>query len=367
MDFFKDGTKGRSLGYIPALDGLRALAVLAVFAEHFTYNDLIRGFNPGMVGVRTFFVLSGFLITTILLNERGTAPVATLAARFWYRRVLRLMPVFLIAIALTWALNLGEMRQSIYWHLSYLSNVQVFVEHRWTGAGHFWTLAIEEQFYLLWFPLVMLLPVRWILPAIVAAILGSLAYRGVVTVGIDNFANVLLPGQLDSLAIGALLAIVVRTPRLAFLDRMVNGPALVAAGALAVVLLSPTVHEMANLNWPYIGWVGLPFLVGLGAAALVRMACTPGALARHLSHPALIHMGQISYGLYVWHYFVPQFTYTYIPNFHVLDEGALALVRTVIWVGLTFLLAELTWWLVERPLRAFRNLPRGPILTPAPA
>ena len=137
---------------MPELDGLRAFAFAAVAVHHWRP----RHFDfPLVSGVHLFFVLSGFLITGILLDARtrnetsasqGVLP--TLRA-FYVRRFLRIFPLYYAALAIATWFDVAGLRQSWPWHASYLSNYQIFLKNDWIGlVGHFWTLAVEEQFYL---------------------------------------------------------------------------------------------------------------------------------------------------------------------------------------------------------------------------
>ncbi|RAH98997.1 hypothetical protein DLJ53_25565 [Acuticoccus sediminis] len=361
---------GRSLPYYPKLDGLRAVAACLVLVEHFTYNEMVRGFAPGLIGVKSFFVLSGFLITSILLKERGTAPAGVLATRFYLRRALRLAPAYYAAILLTALLALAAMRQEWPWHAFYLSNVQIALQERWTGAGHFWTLATEEQFYLFWFPLVALAPRRWLLPVIAGCVILAPIYRAIMAIEGTTFAIVLLPGNIDSLAAGALLAVSMsgRAAGLAFMERVAGSRALLWGSLVAVVMTTGSFGDV--VGWTggsgVLRWVFLPVLVNVTALCAVRSAIAADGRFDILAHPALVHVGRISYGLYVWHYFVPQFCYTYIPGFQALDVGAWAILRTVIWLGLTVLIAEVSWRVIERPFLALkRRTPRAGRPVPA--
>ncbi|MBS1302742.1 acyltransferase [Loktanella sp. SALINAS62] len=341
-----------SLNYFPALDGLRALAVLAVFAEHFTYNEFVRGWGPGTIGVRTFFVLSGFLITSILLKEIGTAPVSKLATRFYGRRLLRLAPAFYVAIALAALLGIAEMRSAWWIHGLYLSNFQILLQERWTGAGHFWTLAVEEQFYLLWFPLVVLAPRRWLLPLVLTCLALAPAFRSLIPMGASPFINVMLPGQVDSLAAGALVALARFRSDLRWLDQIFLSRAwLIVLWTMTLAVSAPLYHKPAFLSW-----VLLPSLMSLAAACLVRTCVEGQATAlRLLCRPAMIWMGKRSYGLYIFHYLVPPFLFSYIPAIELLGDGPLKFVRLVIWVVLTLVLAELSWRYVERPFLRLKD------------
>src|ERR1700761_829228 len=150
---------------MPRLDGLRALAVGGVFLDHFVHAPAIHALRTGDARVRLFFVLSGFLITSILLEERDRAPrLADSAVRFYGRRLLRLSPALWLAIAAAAALGLANMRHDWWKHGLYLTNFMVAKHHNWLGPAHFWTLSVEEQFYLVWFFVVMVAPRRWLVP-----------------------------------------------------------------------------------------------------------------------------------------------------------------------------------------------------------
>ncbi len=346
----------RTIPYIPQLDGLRAVAVFLVFAEHFTYNEFIRDWSPGMVGVRTFFVLSGFLITSILLNQRGTAPNGMLARRFFVRRFFRLAPPFYLAIGLSAVLGIAGMRTDWWVHALYLSNFQIAWEQQWIGAGHFWTLAVEEQFYLLWFPAVILLPRRWLLPVIIGCLLFAPGFRMLMVFGVSTFIDVLLPSQIDSLAAGALVAIVVRTPALVWLDRvLLDRTCLVALSVIVLILLAPFPEALGQKPFS-LQWVLVPLLVSFASASLIRQCVAArGTDFAWLAHPALVHMGKISYGLYVFHYLVPPALYLYVPAMEYLAEGPLKLVRSLIWIIVSFILAEFSWRFLEHPLMQRRR------------
>ena len=137
--------------HMPQLDGLRTLAVAAVIWSHWV-PPYQFGFEWGVMGVNLFFVLSGFLITGILLDSRAGAvrPGDRWFAirQFYTRRVLRIFPLFYMTLALLVLVNVRPVRQTFLWHVCYLSNVYFFRQGAWIGQiSHFWSLAVEEQFY----------------------------------------------------------------------------------------------------------------------------------------------------------------------------------------------------------------------------
>ena len=175
--------------YMTQLDGLRCFAVFSVLVAHFCH-DLpgIGRAGPwgGLLGVRLFFVLSGFLITQILLRERDAMRAAgvgvwTAIRPFYARRFLRIFPLYYGVLLVATALAVYPVRESLPWHLAYASNFYMAREGTWVPTvAHFWTLAMEEQFYLLW-PWVVLLVRPASLPRIAIALAAlAPAFRTVV-------------------------------------------------------------------------------------------------------------------------------------------------------------------------------------------
>jgi peptidoglycan/LPS O-acetylase OafA/YrhL len=168
------------------LDGLRGLAVIAVvahhYAEHFWHSS--GGGPVALAAVRLFFVLSGFLITGILLRskeeiDRGRQTMAGALRIFYLRRALRIFPLYYLTIAIGVAANLPPAREILPWLCAYLVNVRVERTGEWVEVfSHFWTLSVEEQFYLFW-PLLIFCVRRRHLPAvIVATVVLPLLLRG---------------------------------------------------------------------------------------------------------------------------------------------------------------------------------------------
>lgn len=350
---------GGARRHITQFDGLRGVAVLLVLAEHFTFNDWVRSWSPGSAGVRIFFVLSGFLITGILLGERDRDAPAAVARRFFYNRALRLLPAFGVAVAVAALLGIAGMRKDWVWHLSYLSNVQVMLERNWTGAGHFWTLAVEQQFYLLWFPLVVLAPKRWLWPLVLACLVAAPLFRGLIVAGGTPFLNVLLPAQTDALALGAVIALCLHGPVRGGLWRRFGHGAVLWPLVVVAVATSAPWPGLAKPLW--LSWVVQPAVVALAAGSAVAAVAGDPARLGWLKSRWLVGLGQISYGLYVFHYFVPQALNRYVPFVAGLTEGWEKLLRLVLWLLVSLALAAASWrWLEQPALRRKDRLAKGP-------
>jgi peptidoglycan/LPS O-acetylase OafA/YrhL len=146
--------QGMALSYMPQLDALRALGVFGVWFTHWGIGTLpvLRWIHWGEMGVQLFFVLSGYLITGILLRARDRADCGEgkwlVAKRFYVRRFLRICPIYYLTLLAT-AIVIQHMREGFFWHLTYTSNIFFALRGRLDLIGaHFWTLSVEEQFYL---------------------------------------------------------------------------------------------------------------------------------------------------------------------------------------------------------------------------
>ncbi|MBV9174688.1 MAG: acyltransferase [Chloroflexi bacterium] len=286
-------------GRVAGLDVLRALAVLAVMARHYLTSGLVAA---GWVGVDLFFVISGYLITSILLDTKGTPQWRS---RFYVRRILRIWPLYYSVLAvLIWTAsnhrNLAG-REWAYW--LHLSNWSMGLQPEHDPPDQFvplWSLAVEEQFYLLWPWVVARLKQATLVRLCVALVGLSFLFRvGLVLAGTSpTTVYMLTPDRLDGLALGALLALVVRGPsgserayRLGWVALLLTTPALVAI-----------VYYQRGLPWD----TGLSLSLGILLVSVVFMALlavTHGGRSIPTGGPArvLSAIGVRSYGLYLMH------------------------------------------------------------------
>ena len=380
--------EGFELGYQPALDGLRALAVLVVLA----YHGGVPGTGGGFVGVEAFFVLSGYLITSLLLARWHGDGTIRLRA-FWARRARRLLPALCCLVVVTaiyetavgpsgatpdfGADALSTLGYVANWHEIWTSN-GYFAETALTSPlQHTWSLAIEEQFYLLW-------------PLLLAVVLGVWSRsRPAPRRRLRLLAGV---SALGALASAAEMALLYRPGDSASLSRVYYGTdtraegLLVGAALAAVVALrrqSATRRESSGRLGAVGGVVGLAAVVALGAMArsgsgwLYRggflafdlavvavivdatSADAPSLLRPVLASFPLRATGQISYGLYLWHF----------PLFLWLDQQATGLSGAPLFglrVAVTFAVAVVSYFAVEQPIRR-RRLSPGTLRLLAPA
>ncbi len=331
--------------YSPQLDGLRALAVAAVAWSHWE-----RPYQLGIpfgAGVHLFYVLSGFLITRILLDVREqTDRVAGLRA-FYARRALRIFPAFYLTLVLAWWADVFPVRETFAWHATYLSNVHVFLTQTWPGSiSHFWSLAVEEQFYLVWPWLIVFAPRRFLAPTIVIAIAGAPIFRWwLATEGYrENLLGVLTPGSLDSLGMGAFLALLgQRGWRLGSVESglsLAGLTVLIVGEGLGGPLPSPLMAAKQTLQAVVFAWLVMRAAAGFG-----------GLPGRVLSAAPVVYTGRISYGIYLVHGFAGDILLGVGVSSRELPEPW----RFIILCTLTFAVAAASWHLIERPINALKG------------
>jgi peptidoglycan/LPS O-acetylase OafA/YrhL len=352
----------KRLPHLPALDGLRGMAVVAVLFFHAGFG-WARG---GYLGVSVFFTLSGFLITNLLVGEwadNGTISLST----FWSRRFRRLMPAAiatLLGVALYgWTFaspeQLQHLRGDLLAALAYVANWRfLFAKLSYADlfsapspVQHFWSLAIEEQFYVV-YPLlvfvVLKLGGRRLLTGVLGfALLGSLAIALVERADLDRVYYG-TDTRMSELIAGSLLALWwSSTPRAREAPRGWRRPGLFVLGAVGLLgslALWPTVSQTSD-------WVThgvLPLQAALSVCAIAA-AARPGLIAQILGWTPLRAIGLVSYGLYLYHW----------PVFLVLNEERTDLGMTplfVVRIAVTTVAALASYYLIEQPIRRRRVL-----------
>ena len=348
--------KPELLGWRPGLEGLRGVAVLAVMLYHLGATG--NWFPGGSLGVDLFFVLSGFLITTLLLEERLRTGTISLFA-FYQRRARRLLPAIIAFLAVFTAITIvteqpgtDRLPATVSTTLFYVFNwLDDFGGAGVQGAGHLWSLSVEEQFYLIW-PVALIIAMRTGSRALFAmslvvfvssASLPAWSGRGYGELysGTDFRAQELMAGAiLAQLRFGGVV-----TPA------VVNRPSFRAALVLSVIFFAFFVLTLENrVGFLSAGWYTAAAVLG---AVLVCAALY--APPRILTNRVITYVGSRSYALYIWHHPI----IFWMRDLDPVPEFALS-------VALSFAAAEISWRLVEQPgyLRNLRKVIRERFATP---
>jgi peptidoglycan/LPS O-acetylase OafA/YrhL len=355
---------------MPQLDALRFFAVLGVMVAHTWHPKrlpwLFGDLDWAGLGVRLFFVLSGFLITSILLDCRKAAEENGMASmffirQFYARRFLRIFPIYYLVVIIALIVDLPPAREIWGWLVTYTTNVYITLNNEWIGRlGHFWTLAVEEQFYLVWPWIILFVPRKRLLPIILFFISLGPIYRAIAykiypfDIGAMDFkASTLTLGSLDSLAIGALLALAwssnIPKPTLQkYLTRLI-----LPIGLLLYTICLILYHYRIK---PSVFFVVGDFSASLIFAWLISSASLgfKGFAGKVLEFKPLRYLGKITYGIYVYHYFAPlilvpilsQFGYELrVPGFTNFVLSSLLAITT----------ASISWHWLEQPINNLKR------------
>jgi peptidoglycan/LPS O-acetylase OafA/YrhL len=348
--------------YMPQLDGLRAIAVSFVLLEHYAHPEF---FPFGTMGVAMFFVLSGYLITKILLSYRLKAGDDPKQRRhflgvFYQRRALRIFPLYYLAGTLLWLAPFVHVANYVP-HFTFTQNFYFFLANNWSEpSGHTWTLAVEEQFYLIWPLLMLFLPFKAIERCIYIFIVGGVVFR-LWAFGYlypqYGLIGLLTPSSFDAFGLGAWLAYThfYREPKYAFEDWR---KWLIGLAGISTVYFLFARYEPFNYGVTFL------FILSVLSVWLISQASVgrKGLFEDMLSSAPLRFIGRISYGIYVFHlpavsYYTelarlsvergwhrPGSTELLFPAYP--EQWKLAIAYTVI----TVLLAIISYYLMERPI-----------------
>jgi peptidoglycan/LPS O-acetylase OafA/YrhL len=332
--------------HIDSLDGLRGIAILLVFLYHYLprnlHNPLSWLASVGWTGVDLFFVLSGFLITGILYDTRHATNFFKV---FYARRALRILPAYFLAVGFV-LLVAALLKTPASWKAVpfYVFGSNLMIPLRdgtpnftpYLNCDHFWSLALEEQFYFLW-PVVVFLVLRrrTLMQICGAGILGALLFRIVLTrLGVSPWILYTeLPLRMDSLLAGAMLALALRGPRPAFWLSRTRIYLLMGGCCLILVVLF---IRAGTLFFTSSAMTSLGYSMFAGVfVCVLALALVPGTAADRAGRiPVLRFFGRYSYGLYIWHQLPAPLFFTwqawFTRNIHPLILGQMAYATAVL-------------------------------------
>ncbi|GAB4033474.1 acyltransferase family protein [Spirosoma jeollabukense] len=352
----------RPSGYMPQLNSLRTFAVLLVIVFHWFPTGVgINSLPNGTIGVLIFFVLSGFLITQILLNNRdavsiGHHSLGHVYRNFLARRILRIFPLYFLVITFVFLKLPQESdieEHPLYYYL-YSSNILLHKTGNWADVlSPFWTLAVEEQLYLVWPWIVLLTPKNSFLWVISFMIACGIVFRGYAYTQGD-LDGVLTPACLDTFGIGALWAYVsIDWPSAIpiFLKRL-SVSAILALGGFLALLLLPSDHIVVVLFQRFLISVLALFIVARASMGI------HGWAGRLLNNKILQYIGRISYGIYVFHMLIPsygiQFFVKIVHHFGLIitfDYWSHRLFSLVMLITV----ASVSWYAFEKPINELKR------------
>lgn len=338
--------------YIPALDGVRALAIILVLIYHwFPEGQGVNVMPNGPIGVTMFFVLSGYLISNILMEQQTLGTFARSFKNFVVRRALRIFPIyFLVLIGLLVLQRFSvEVNTDFYAHpgyyWTYLVNYWIELHGNWSDAlSPYWSLSVEEQFYLLWPFCMLLLATRFRAYFLWCTVIFGVIYR-YFSVHVYGGLGVSMFSCVDTFAWGALLAHYLREGRSADLALWIKRLIIPVGFCFLMLCLK---HSDGDL----VKQLFFRTFTSLVSLALLFYAMQPGLVSNVFSVRPLRLIGQMSYGLYLYHMLVPDLFFKLAGRAGVsIPELPYNLVPMVV----LSLSAYLSYRLIELPIQAFKR------------
>jgi peptidoglycan/LPS O-acetylase OafA/YrhL len=344
--------------FIKQIDGLRFVAIFMVLIAHWLessiQNPWLRNINYG-TGVTLFFVISGFLITKILIDFKqknrleGRGNWYSIKS-FYMRRTLRIFPIYYITIFFLLIIGFENTREFLPWLLSYTLNIKFALTNEFAGSfTHFWSLAVEEQFYILWAFLIVFIPNKYLKGLIIGSIIISIVLRIYLTyfTGYWAAANGMMITNMYSLGLGALIAYDKSFGN--YFSRHIKE---FKNALVYLVLIYIVVYVYPREYQPFEGfkytsdiYLSFVYFVVVVIASNGAFNCST---KRFLENPVVLYLGKISYGLYVFHLFMGPLYFNFLQQYIPLPLNT-DLEFFVLFFVLNLAMASLSWFLIEKP------------------
>ena len=339
--------------------------MLAICWDHWRPEGWPRLF-PYEVFLYFFLVMTGFLITGSLLRQRDRReaegkPWRAKAMRVYQvRRSLRILAPYYAALALSWLVWAPDVHDALGWYVLHLSNIHMATLPEWPpGTNHFWSLAMQQQFYFIWPFVIWFVPKRWLAPVILLVALAGPLTRMADGFFAQWFARpyVMTWACLDYFGVGGLLALArhrgmsLESPglRLIALAGLVGYLVIFCAGLLDLPAFGMRPWQQTFLSLALCGFI---------ATGIVGFSGWPGKL---LENPGLQRVGEVSYGIYLYHNLAPLAAGKILPFlwFQPFQNPAGALLRVAVFWGVTWGLTLLSWRWIEQPMQGLRERMAG--------
>ena len=339
--------------YSKQLDTFRFFAAFAVLTSHWLhYSPIVQKLHLGSTGVNFFFVISGFLISYQLFELRESIELKKI--KFWkaiknftLRRGFRIFPLYYVVLLAATLFNKGEIRDAFIYNLTYTSNFYFIEIQKWTSTfSHFWSLSVEEHFYLVWPIIVLFFKRRFILPIMAVIATGSILYRYYIFTYAPDYltAYVHTFACLDVFMVGALLAYFLKWYKEHFLlffeSRTIRYSILVV---FAITYGSLTIYEDSLI------FAGVFFrtLFSIASAGIIGLLIIgfSGLPGRIFENKWLVKGGRLSYGIYLVHNFVPGIL------LEIKKLGLPTAIEFIIYLITTIIISAILYKLIETPMR----------------
>ncbi len=352
--------------HYPALDGLRGIAILlVVFFHNFGFIDY---FYFGWLGVDLFFVLSGFLITEILLKSLGNPGFLS---NFFIRRMLRIFPLYylFLIIFLLVLPSVSSLKESMnyyannqWWFWLYIQNWLYVINPPESNnlLLHLWSLAVEEQFYIIWpFVILLIRNKKWLLGLVIALLIAVMLTRSLLwvtnTEGLQYF-NLYIFTRIDGICIGCALALI-RNLNPNFVR---NYTAIIVSFIAALNFAFFFLNRMNDFSFPYFPFIGYTTFAILFAILVDECIVNKsGFLSRIFQNPILRFFGKISYGFYIIHWPVYKLSYdglvSWLDNFIIHNDFLVSIISSLLATCLAILLSIISFYFFEKHFLLLKN------------
>ena len=325
--------------------------MLLVLISHWLFGlPYVENLRLGSIGVDFFFVISGFLISLQLFNfknavENKQETFGRALFVFYARRILRIFPLYYLIVIISAIFNSGEIREALLWNLAYASNFYFIKLQYWPGIfSHFWSLSVEEHFYLVWPFIVLFINKKYFPHVFTFVILFSVLFRYAVFNGNPNYfvLNVHTFSCLDLFMLGGFVAFLFEYKKELFLKMFTNVNYRFATFFSFALLYFIWIIKS---DWGSFNWIYQRFLFGVIYASLIGFLASGRGFGKLFENKFLSHLGKLSYAIYLIHNFVPGIL---LP---IKEFNLPFYIEFIIYLFVTLVISEILYRLVEKPIR----------------